>query len=97
MTDIQKSYLCGGTFFFLLLQARYNKTTSSRDYVNGEKEDKADCYVMDKLVYAVTGNNSYTSIAPSKRTLPNIVNARYRGALIFLLMTLLSQLHTLLT
>lgn len=59
MTDIQKPYLCGGTFFFLLLQARYSKTTSSRDHVNGEKEDKADRYVMDKLVYSVTGNNSY--------------------------------------
>ena len=59
MTDMQKPYLCGGTFFFLLLQARYSKTTSSRNHVNGEKEDKADRYVMDKLVYAVTGNNSY--------------------------------------
>lgn len=59
MIDMQKPYLCGGTLFFLLLQARYSKTTSSRNHVNGEKEDKADRYVMDKLVYAVTGNNSY--------------------------------------
>lgn len=77
MTDMQKPYLCGGTFFFLLLQARYSKTTSSRDHVNGEKEDKADRYVMDKLVYAVTGNNSYNIDSTFKKD-----TSKYRECLI---------------
>lgn len=77
MTDMQKPYLCGGTFFFLLLQARYSKTTSSRDHVNGEKEDKADRYVMNKLVYAVTGNNSYNIDSTFKKD-----TSKYRECLI---------------
>lgn len=77
MTDMQKPYLCGGTFFFLLLQARYSKTTSSRDHVNGEKEDKADRYVMDKLVYAVTGTNSYNIDSTFKKD-----TSKYRECLI---------------
>ena len=77
MTDMQKPYLCGGTFFFLLLQARYSKTTSSRDHVNGEKEDKTDRYVMDKLVYAVTGNNSYNIDSTFKKD-----TSKYRECLI---------------
>lgn len=77
MTDMQKPYLCGGTFFFLLLQARYSKTTSSRDHVNGEKEDKKDRYVMDKLVYAVTGDNSYNIDSTFKKD-----TSKYRECLI---------------
>lgn len=59
MADLHYPYLCGGTFFFLLLNARYSRTTSSRDHVAGKKEEMADRYLMDKLVYAVTGNVSY--------------------------------------
>lgn len=59
MSDVHIPYLCGGTFFFLLLQAKYTKTTSPQDYISGTKEDMVDRHIMNKLVYSITGKNSY--------------------------------------
>lgn len=47
-------YLCMGTFFFLLIQARKPKATANT-YINGHIDPMSDACLMNGLVYAFTG------------------------------------------
>lgn len=57
MNKITIPYLCGATFFFLLLNARHKKSTP-REHKQGVNDGLADSYIMDWLVYVVTGNHN---------------------------------------
>ena len=56
MTPIQVPYLCGGTLFSLLLQARKTRT-KARDKFNGGSDGLKETDVMMGLVEVVTGNS----------------------------------------
>ncbi len=81
MSDVHIPYLCGGTFFFLLLQAKYTKTTSPQDYISGTKEDMADRHIMNKLVYAITGKNSYCIDSTLKKDTSNYRECKINGSI----------------
>lgn len=57
MSKEQIPYLCGGTLFNLLLTATYKKK-SARERAQGISDNMSDRYVMNGLVYAVTGNSN---------------------------------------
>lgn len=50
-------YLCGGTLFSLILQARRQRT-KARDKYKGGSDGLKDKEVMIGLVYVVTGSNT---------------------------------------
>ena len=56
MTPIQVPYLCGGTLFSLLLQARKTRT-KARDKFNGGSDGLKETDVMMGLVEVVTGDS----------------------------------------
>ncbi len=49
-------YLCGGTLFNLILQAR-KRRTKVREKTKGEKDGLNECELMNGLVYIVTGDD----------------------------------------
>ena len=51
-------YLCGGTLFFLLVQAKKPRA-KARERENGTSDGLKDPAMMKGLIQAITGNNSY--------------------------------------
>lgn len=58
MSDEKTPYLCGGVFFFLLLQAVL-PNGSARDHRAGIKDEHKAPIVMSDLIYVYTGDHNY--------------------------------------
>lgn len=58
MSDEKTPYLCGGVFFFLLLQAIL-PNGSARDHRAGIKDEHKAPIVMSDLIYVYTGDHNY--------------------------------------
>lgn len=51
-------YLCGGTLFFLLVQAKKPRS-KQRERKNGVKDNLKDPAMIEGLIWAITGNNAH--------------------------------------
>lgn len=58
MTNKKIPYLCGGTLFFLLVQAKKSRT-KAREREKGISDGLQDPAMMKGLIQAITGNSSY--------------------------------------
>lgn len=58
MGNYNVPYLCGGTLFFLLVQAKRARS-KARERDQGKVDGLSDPAMMSELLYAITGSNSY--------------------------------------
>lgn len=57
MNNKKIPYLCGGTFFFLLIQAKKSRTTV-RERVKGKSDGLNDSAMMESLIQAINGKST---------------------------------------
>lgn len=60
MSDVNKTYLCGGVLFFMLMKATY-PDGSAKDHLDGVKDGHKAPDVMSDLIYTFTGSRSFGS------------------------------------
>ena len=72
-------YLCGGTLFFLLVQAKKPRA-KAREREKGVKDGLKDPAMMDGLLRAITGNSGYTYADSLKKNTSQFRECRIDGS-----------------
>lgn len=84
-------YLCGGTLFFLLVQAKKPRA-KAREREKGAVDGLKDPAMMGGLILAITGNKAYAYSESLKKILPNFVSAKLMEVRTYHSMILLPQI-----
>lgn len=72
-------YLCGGTFFFLLVQAKKPRA-KAREREKGVADGLKDSTMMEGLIQAITGNSSYAYADSLKKNTSQFRECRIDGS-----------------
>ena len=72
-------YLCGGTLFFLLVQAKKPRA-KAREREKGVKDGLKDPAMMDGLLRAITGNSGYAYADSLKKNTSQFRECRIDGS-----------------
>lgn len=78
MANSSSPYLCGGTFFVLLLQARKQRT-KARDKFNGGTDGLSDTDVLKGLIYVVTQKVANVYKESFKKNTSEYKSCQYSG------------------
>ena len=73
-------YLCGGTLFFLLVQAKKSRT-KAREREKGISDGLQDPAMMEGLIQAITGNSSYAYFESFKKSTSQFRECRTDGGM----------------
>ena len=79
MTNKRIPYLCGGTLFFLLVQAKKTRA-KAREREKGVSDGLNDPCMMEGLIFAITGNRSHTYAESFKKNTSQFRECRIDGS-----------------
>lgn len=79
MTNKKIPYLCGGTLFFLLVQAKKPRA-KAREREKGIADGLTDAAMMEGLIHAVTGNSAYAYADSLKKNTSQFRECRIDGS-----------------
>lgn len=79
MTNKKTPYLCGGTLFFLLVQAKKPRA-KAREREKGISDGLKDPAMMEGLIQAITGNNNYAYEGSIKKNTSQFRECRIDGS-----------------
>lgn len=79
MTNKKIPYLCGGTLFFLLVQAKKPRA-KAREREKGISDGLKDPAMMEGLIQAITGNNTYAYADSLKKNTSQYRECRIDGS-----------------
>lgn len=78
MGNIGVPYLCGGTFFVMLLQARAARS-KARDKLSGGTDGLSDSDVLSGLIYVYTGNKTECHISSIRKATSEFKGCKSNG------------------
>ena len=78
MSSIGVPYLCGGTFFVMLLQSRTARS-KARDKFSGGTDGLSDSDVLSGLIYVYTGNKTECHISSIRKATSEFKGCKSNG------------------